>query len=320
MVDRPKKPTSLNPSARSSAPQPTVDISDDRVTATLPTGESVSILLYGATVISWKTASGAENLWVSEKAALDGSKPVRGGIPIVFPVFGPPPKEGPTSKLPQHGFARSTRWEFLGKSSSEGEAQGQGSGDESVKLDFGLYGAGLDESVKSKWPYEFGLVYSVTLGREGLMTVLNVRNEGDEGWEFQMLLHTYLRIDDISKTTISGLGSATYIDKVLDATTHTQSTPTLSITSEVDRVYTGLKQDTTSVLADGKPRLDVVRDNLEDTVVWNPWREKANAMGDFAPKDGYKQMVCVEVGSVAGWQRLEPGETFEGGMMMRSYV
>jgi glucose-6-phosphate 1-epimerase len=28
-------------------------------------------------------------------------------------------------------------------------------------------------------------------------------------------------------------------------------------------------------------------------VVWNPWTEKANKMGDFGP-DGYLQMVCVE--------------------------
>jgi glucose-6-phosphate 1-epimerase len=45
-------------------------------------------------VISWKDASGAEKLWVSEGAALDGSAPVRGGIPIVFPV------RSPTNPLP----------------------------------------------------------------------------------------------------------------------------------------------------------------------------------------------------------------------------
>ena len=68
----------------------------------------------------------------------------------------------------------------------------------------------------------------------------------------------------------------------------------------------------------GAPRFDVVRDNLPDTVVWNPWREKAAGMGDFAPKDGFTQMVCVEVGSVDGWQKLEPGDTFEGGQLVRS--
>jgi glucose-6-phosphate 1-epimerase len=87
MVDRPNKPSALA-STSAAPPQPTVDITHDnsRVKAILPTGESVEVLLHGATVISWKDASGAEKLWVSEAAALDGSAAVRGGIPIVFPV------------------------------------------------------------------------------------------------------------------------------------------------------------------------------------------------------------------------------------------
>jgi glucose-6-phosphate 1-epimerase len=87
MVDRAKKPAAIPISPTGNTPQPIVDISDagDRVTARLPTGESVEVLLHGATVISWKSG-GRENLWLSEAAILDGSKPVRGGVPIVFPV------------------------------------------------------------------------------------------------------------------------------------------------------------------------------------------------------------------------------------------
>jgi glucose-6-phosphate 1-epimerase len=106
---------------------------------------------------------------------------------------------------------------------------------------------------------------------------------------------------------------------MLNATTHQQSTPSLSIAGEVDRVYTGLQQDTTSVVQEGRPSLDIIRDNLADTVVWNPWIEKSKGMGDFEPKDGYKTMVCVEVGAVEGWQKLEPGETFEGGMLVKAH-
>ena len=77
----------------------------------------MEILRYGATVISWKSPDVAggeplERLFVSSKAALDGSKPVRGGIPIVFPIFGAP--ELPQfSKLKQHGYARSSTWSFI---------------------------------------------------------------------------------------------------------------------------------------------------------------------------------------------------------------
>ncbi len=87
MVDRPNKPTALA-TTPGLPPQPQVNFSPDnsRVSASLPTGESVDILLYGATVISWKDRAGNEKLWLSDAAKLDGSKAVRGGIPLVFPV------------------------------------------------------------------------------------------------------------------------------------------------------------------------------------------------------------------------------------------
>jgi glucose-6-phosphate 1-epimerase len=101
--------------------------------------------------------------------------------------------------LPQHGFARNNRWEYLGKSTSESpptpatKSTAPG-GDGSVTLDFGLYSSGISADAKEAWPYEFGLVYSVTLGRDGLQTSLNVRNEGKETFDFQVLLHTYLHV------------------------------------------------------------------------------------------------------------------------------
>lgn len=79
-------------------------------------GATVKILYYGATVISWRSPDAAggeplERLFVSSKAALDGTKPVRGGIPIVFPTFGLPALPQ-FSKLKQHGYARSSTWSF----------------------------------------------------------------------------------------------------------------------------------------------------------------------------------------------------------------
>lgn len=127
-------------------------------------------------------------------------------------------------------------------------------------------------------------------------------------------------LQDISKIAINGLLGVEYVDKVLNASTHQQSDPSLAITGETDRVYASIPQDTTSIVEDGKPRFDVVRDNLTDTVVWNPWVEKAKAMGDFAPDAGYKEMLCVEVGAVKGWQKLEKGEVFEGGQTIKSLL
>lgn len=90
MVERANKPSALA-ATPGLPPQPQVTISDgnSRILATLPTGESIDILLHGATILSWKDASGDEKLWLSDAAKLDGSGAARGGIPIVFPVLLP---------------------------------------------------------------------------------------------------------------------------------------------------------------------------------------------------------------------------------------
>jgi glucose-6-phosphate 1-epimerase len=86
-MDRPKKPSALaaTPGLPAQA-QVNITHSNSAVSSVIPSGEAVEILLYGATITSWKDASGNEKLWLSEKAVTDGTKAVRGGIPLVFPV------------------------------------------------------------------------------------------------------------------------------------------------------------------------------------------------------------------------------------------
>ena len=94
----------------------------------------------------------------------------------------------------------------------------------------------------------------------------------------------------------------------------TQSFPSLAITTETDSVYRGLDPHTPVVVSstDGKKLFTINRVDLNDTVVWNPWVEKNKSMADLAPDDAYKKMICVESGSVSGWQTLEAGEFWVG--------
>ena len=90
MVERANRHSALN-APQSSGPSAQVDIvgegGSQKVVASLPSGESVEVYLFGATVTSWKSNGGqTENLWVSEAADLTGNKPIRGGVPVVFPV------------------------------------------------------------------------------------------------------------------------------------------------------------------------------------------------------------------------------------------
>uniref|UniRef100_A0A093Y3V9 Glucose-6-phosphate 1-epimerase n=1 Tax=Talaromyces marneffei PM1 TaxID=1077442 RepID=A0A093Y3V9_TALMA len=286
-MDRGKKPASIG--IGGSIPQPTVNINDNgTIDAKLPSGESVTVHLFGATVISWKLATGAEQLFVSSKAILDGSKAIRGGIPVVFPVFGPPPPNHATSSLPQHGFARSSNWEYLGKSSSESLGN---KADTTVKLDFGLSSSMISEEFRKAWPYEFGLVYSVTLSPDRLETSLQVQNKGSESFDFHVLLHNYFKVPDVSKIAVTNLQNKIYIDKVDDKKEKTETTNEITITGETDRVYLDVDpSDPVSIVENGQPLFTINRKELNTVTVWNPWVENAKKMSDFGDEE-YKGMT-----------------------------
>ncbi|KAL1976670.1 hypothetical protein VTN31DRAFT_2952 [Thermomyces dupontii] len=311
-MDRSHKPPAIGVSR--SIPQPTVDVSDKQVDARLPTGESVSVRLYGATVTSWKLADGEEQLFVSSQAVLDGSKAIRGGIPVVFPVFGAPPSDHATSKLPQHGFARTATWAFLGKSTSESD------GGTAVKLDFGLSTEMLKEDVRAAWPYQFGLLYSVILSPDALEISLQVQNKGNERFEFHVLLHNYFTVPDVNKIRIKNLQSKSYSDKTDNFALKEETSSAIAVTGETDRVYLDVDPATPVSVVDAetdKPRLSIVRQGLNTVTVWNPWSEKAKGMADLAD-DEYTRMVCVEPGAVKEFQALDAGETWEGSQIIRA--
>ena len=58
---------------------------------------SCIITKFGAHCVSWKH-DGEELLYMSSIAKFDGSKAIRGGIPVVFPQFG-----RPDESMVQHG-------------------------------------------------------------------------------------------------------------------------------------------------------------------------------------------------------------------------
>ena len=74
-----------------------------------------------------------------------------------------------------------------------------------------------------------------------------------------------------------------------------------------------------TVLENGKPKLTITRDSLPDVTVWNLWDEKAKGMADFAPKDGWKRMICVEPGAVSKWVKLEAGDAWGGGQIIEAH-
>jgi glucose-6-phosphate 1-epimerase len=126
---------------------------------------------------------------------------------------------------------------------------------------------------------------------------------------------------DISQTHLTGLSSTPYHDKLLPQNPLLISPPSLApltVTSETDRIYHPSDRTSPITIHTPSPHLELIRENLPDVVVWNPWGEKASKMADFEPKaDGWRRMLCVEAGSVGGWVKLEGGEAWEGGVAMK---
>lgn len=276
---------------------------DDKVILTDPSNakNTATILKYGATVISWKNQD-EEKLWLSSAAHLDGSKPVRGGIPLVFPVFGKQSDSThPTYKLPQHGFARNSTWEFLGQTTES-----------PVTVQFGLGPENIPSEAQSAWPYDFTLILTVSLADDKLSTAIEVENTGKEAFEFNWLFHTYYKIHDITDTLVNNLVDQHCYDQLIKET-YTEKAPAISFHEEFDRKYLNIdERKTLQVIDKGKVLYNLHRTNLPDSVVWNPWTKKAEGMADFEPKNGFHQMLCVEPGHVNSMIMLPPGDKWKG--------
>ncbi|PLW29884.1 hypothetical protein PCASD_16600 [Puccinia coronata f. sp. avenae] len=117
------------------------------------------IAFHGAHIYSWKVA-GQEQLFLSSASSISGPAAIRGGIPICFPVFGPPPPREPYSSLKQHGFARNTIWSF----------DGVEQGNEWIEARFRL--SSNNPEVQKVFKPAFECVYKVKICERSLLTSL----------------------------------------------------------------------------------------------------------------------------------------------------
>ena len=98
----------------------------------------------------------------------------------------------------------------------------------------------------------------------------------------------------------------------------TENAKAVKITGATDRVYEASPPET--VVSSGNRLFTIHRENFKDVVVWNPWTEGAASMGDFEPKIGWKNMVCVEAGNVASWLQIPVGGTWKGSEIIKSHL
>lgn len=252
---------------------------------------SAEVYLHGAHITAFHPHNFSPVLWMSDIAEFQSGKAIRGGIPIVWPWFGPHPND---DTKPQHGFARVSEWTPISTTTLSNEF---------TQLRLQLTDS---ETTHTLWPYAFELKLSITIGTQLLIDLVS-RNTGTEPFLIGGALHTYFSIKDINRITIDGLKNREYLDQLKGHQTNHQKGP-ISISEEVDRIY--LNTDDECIISDiaMNRRIRIAKKGSNTTVIWNPWIAKSQHMSDF-PDDGFRSMVCVEAtNTVDDIYHVLPGE------------
>jgi glucose-6-phosphate 1-epimerase len=256
-------------------------------------GASATIYLHGGHVASWRPKGAEDVLWVSDKSHWQDGKAIRGGVPICFPWFGPHPTQ---PSLPAHGFARLKGWRLESL--------------EKMPMDMGLRISLVlesDNSTRALWPHEFLLRNTLQFGAEGLRMHLELTNRDKNRFSSEIAQHSYFAVGDVRQVRVTGLEEGRYIDKT-DGMKRKPQTGPVTITAETDRIY--LTPAGEVFIEDPVKRRRIrIRKASPNTVVWNPWIDKAKAMADFGDEE-WPRMLCVETAKVGDAAvTVAPGET-----------
>jgi glucose-6-phosphate 1-epimerase len=256
------------------------------------------IYLQGAHVARWTPRGQRPVLFLSERSEFLPGKAIRGGVPVIFPWFGP---RGGGLPGPSHGFARTSIWTL------EETAILENGSAETVPVTM-LFSLAPD-SVSRGFGYgDFHLRYRVTVSAR-LELELEVSHDGSEPFTYEEALHSYFAVGDITQVAVAGLAGTTYIDKVDGYRCKVQREEPLRFSGETDQVHLHTKAKCVVHDAGWERRIAIEKSGSASTVVWNPWAEKTLGLKDMDPDD-WRGMVCVETANVADDAiTLQPGAT-----------
>jgi glucose-6-phosphate 1-epimerase len=252
------------------------------------------ICLYGAQITNFRPHKAMEILWMSPESNFQEGKPIRGGIPVCFPWFGPHKTD---SAKPQHGFARLMHWNVF-------ETATLPSGETMIRLQ-------LCSSAETKtyWNYDFCAEMTFVVGKT-LNANLKVTNTSSTPFEYTCALHSYYSVSSIEEIAIEGLQNTGYYNQ-LEPGDYVQESPELKIKKAETRHY--YDTEATCIIDDpffGR-RIRVAKSGSKVTTVWNPGEETCSNIDDMAD-DAFHAFVCIEaVNAFNDVIKLAPGESHE---------
>lgn len=256
-------------------------------------GAEATVSLLGGQVLSWIPRGGKERLYLSEQAVFDGSRSIRGGVPVCFPQF------SGLGDLPKHGFLRTVLWQLT---------------DQRVDKDFVWASLTVSDTEASRaiWPFAFTAELTVGIEAEHLTVELEITNTGTQSFDFTAALHSYLRVSEAEAISIKGLYGLEYRDAAKGDRIVRESAPEVVVEDELDRVYHQAKRPV--LLDDGQRRLGIEQTGFPDVVVWNPWEHLCRQLPDMPDAD-FRRMICIEAAVAQHPMTLPAGESWWGRQM-----
>lgn len=242
---------------------------------------TATIFLQGAHLAAWQPAGEAPTIYLTRKSPLEAGKPLRGGVPVVFPWFATDSKPHRIDGHPgpSHGFARLENWTL-----ETARMRGH-----DAELVFTLGPSALSRSMGFD---AFALTLTFLIGRE-LSIVFDVRNPGQSPLEFEQALHTYYQVADIHEVEVLGLEPTGFIDKTDQFRQKPAEHHPLRFTAFTDRVYQGTEAPCVIRDRAGRREITVRKQGSRSTITWNPFKESA----DIGPWD-WHDFVAVETANV----------------------
>lgn len=263
----------------------------------------IEVFLLGAHLTAWEPAGQAPVLWMTRQARFASGTPIRGGVPICWPWFGP----GRDPALPAHGCVRTRAWTCA-------SAHVDADGEATVILELAS-----DEATRRLFPHDWRLRYRITAGR-GLDLSLTATNTGATAFPVSEALHTYLAVGDVRRIELAGLEGVDYLDRNESQGFHLLPVPprarqegAVTVAGEVDRHY--LDPAAPARLRDPlwHRTLRMAKRGSHGTQVWNPWIDKARRLADLGDHE-WPGFLCLEAANAfAGAYTLAPGESHELG-------
>ena len=252
------------------------------------------IALQGAHVMSFQPKGQREMLWISPKTLFESGKPIRGGIPLCLPWFGPHSED----KTWLHGFARTRQWTLVGSNTLA---------DGATRLVLELSG---EATLCALWPHDFLFHLEIVVGKT-LRLEMTVENRGQAPAPLAFAFHTYFAVPDVAQAVISGLEGTSFIDKTDNLARKTQQGD-FTISAMTDRVYLDVPAKQRIKSEDGAITIE---SPSRCAIVWNAWHNDKN-IGDIG-EGNHVGYVCVERGDAADHAvTLAPGAPYRCWMVL----